>query len=81
MVNLPHSVRRRHDPGEHMTAREFRAAIRALGWTQIRARDELAIACVQRINEWANSRRPVPLDLAAAIRAHLQLAECRGVWP
>lgn len=65
-------------PDTHMTARDFRAALRFMGWTQTTARDELAVATVQRVNDWCRGRRGVPSYIAASLRAHLELFVCRA---
>lgn len=60
-----------------MTAPDFRAALRAMNLNQTEAADVLGVSAPQRINEWAKGRQSVPPYIAASVRAHLALYNCR----
>lgn len=60
-----------------MTANQFRKALDTLGWSYSTASEKLQVASESRIGHWARGERPVPPYIAASIRAHLKLQECR----
>ncbi len=63
-----------------MTARELRAALRALGWSQSRAAEELAIGGgQQRVSEWCTGRREVPGYIAAHVETWLTMRNALDV--
>jgi len=53
-----------------MTANEFRAAIAALGWSQVHAADELGIA-PRTARSYALGERPVPTPIVKLLEAAL----------
>lgn len=75
MVHLPDTVR--HSPTtDRMSARAFREAINALGWTQHQAAELLGVSSRSRVNDWARGRLKVPRYHAAHLHTHLRLRAC-----
>jgi transcriptional regulator with XRE-family HTH domain len=61
-----------------MTVEELRAALEELAWTQQEAAVRLGVRSgPARISEWVRGARPIPLYIAASVRAHLELKRCR----
>ena len=54
-----------------MTADEFRAALKTLGWSYATAARALGVVDGKRVGEWARGKRPVPPYIAAHVRYRL----------